>query len=301
MMSQTVHLYLPIAQSHTGHCPCQLAITTRHGCAGTDTVFVCCWLAVAQATTPAIRQVGSLADPDPPAPIQLEVFPRKITGRAHYQRKDPKTTLPTYPAGVPVRCFIGSDELCSTTTTQGGYFECDTGMAVDGDLVYCCQFEALPGVTHRYRTRKVKGVSAMGDVTIYPDRRGLRGCTMNKCGPEVVPVGAKALQGLGLPTDGDIVVPDCWFGDFCDNHDCCYSECGVTQELCDTEMRELSSSLCRIGDGRHTPYRPLGRMGTDWCYSLGGCNEATTSLYHGFLSQLGVTAFGAAQRNCLND
>lgn len=252
-----------------------------------------------------VKSVGKLAEPETPAP-NWEVQPSQpapITGRVHYQRKDYFSNLKqqggqTYPAGVPVRCFWGKHQLCSTTSTAGGYFKCDNRMVLEPDMAFYCQFEALPGVTHRYRMRETKGSSDLGDVAIYPDRRGLPGCKMNKCGPETAPLVGELLQGLGLPADGDVVVPDCWFGDFCDNHDCCYSECGVSQALCDTEFRELANSLCRVGDGKHTPYIIRG---VDMCFAYGGCNEFTTTLYHAALKKLGPKAFGAAQRNCLNN
>jgi hypothetical protein len=185
----------------------------------------------------------------------------------------------------------------------------------DGGEFYC-QFQAVDGVTLRYRTPDIKAKSGLdlGDITIYPDRRGLPGCTKNKCGPTDPMYSGPMLKALGLPADGDPEVPDCWFGDMCDNHDCCYSECGVSQALCDDEMHALANSVCRFGDVKHTPYHILNPPGIqikwnslppgnnyDLCFLFGGCNKKTTLAYYAMLSGLGGKAFAAAQANCLDE
>jgi hypothetical protein len=262
----------------------------------------------------SVKSIGKLSEPEPPHGLSEPKLDLSFTGRVSFQRKAAPTGR-VYPSDVPLTCyalvrgaFLKADhvKLCSTTTDKDGFFKCEQS-ALDpytGGEFYC-QFEAVSGVTMRYRTPGIKGTSGLGDVTLYPDRRNLPGCSKNKCGAADPKYSGPILKALGLPMDGDPEVPDCWFGDICDNHDCCYSECGVSQELCDDEFRALADSVCRIGDVKHTPYvipNPLKSFTpSDVCFVFGGCNEATTSAYYEALKALGGEGFAAAQATCLDE
>jgi hypothetical protein len=248
-----------------------------------------------------IRLVGVIGNVDmeeKPATASAELPARlrnkvPITGRVQFQRKAPKNGGKTYPAGVQVRCYDAADniELCNAITQSGGNFQCYATVTDRINMRVYCQFEALQGVTFPFRTHTTPlGTQPqldLGMVDLFPDRRGLPGCQMNKCGP----------------AGKDLIVPDCWFGDPCDNHDCCYSECGTSQELCDHEMSELAMSVCRVGKVVHTPFltpvRPGPSIVPDICFLVGGCNDATVALYKYVLGQLGGDAFASAQQHCL--